>query len=83
MWADLDGYAVAHNMGYLQELPLDRFTNFVWHMLTRNSESREVETLRAKLWQPPKGEIVTDARSPWSSKNEGESFSAFKRGMGG
>ena len=82
-WAELDGYAVAHSMGYLQELPLSRFANFVWYMLTHNSEEKEVEKLRAKLWQPEPGQVVTDPRSPWSAENEAASLSAFKRGMGG
>jgi len=70
-------------MGYLQELPLERFCNFVWYIFTKDAEKRDVDKLRARLWQPPKGTVVTDERSPWAAKNEKDSLSAFKRGIGG
>lgn len=82
-WAELDGYAVAHGLGYLQELPLDRFFNFVWHMFTRNADAKDLAQLKARLWKPDPGQVVTDPRSPWYSKNEGKSLSDFKRGLGG
>lgn len=81
-WAELDGYAVAHGIGYLQELPLDRFANFVWYMLTKEREPRDVEKIRAQLWQPKVGEVVTDPRSPWYSGSESNSLSALKRSLG-
>jgi len=74
---------VAHGLGYLQELPVDRFADFVWFMLNRNREKRDVAVLRAKLWQPAVGEVVSDPRSPWSRENEAGSLAAFKRGLGG
>lgn len=78
-WADLDGYAVGHGMPDLYTLPLERFSNWVWWMLTRNSNEAEKQKIRAKLWQPPadhKGPI--DARSPWSAENEMKAFAALK-----
>lgn len=83
IWADLDGYAVAHTMGYLQDLPVSRFANFVWYMLIKDADEQDREKLRARLWQPEKGTVVTDPRSPWSSENERAAFGALKRGMGG
>lgn len=80
-WAELDGYAVAHGMGYLQDLPLDRFTNFVWWRLTENRDDKDIEALKAKLWQPALGQVVDDPRSPWSQANERKSLQAFKRGV--
>lgn len=82
-WAELDGYAVAHGMGFLQDLPLNRFVNFVWYILTKDASEQDRERLRARLWQPPKGLVVNDPRSPWSAGNESGALSAFKRGMGG
>jgi len=82
-WADLDGYAAAHGLSPLQDFPIDRFCNFVWYMFTKEAEQREVDKLRAKLWQPLPGTVVTDPRSPWFSKNESNAFSALKRSMGG
>lgn len=81
-WADFDGYAVAHGMPDLRELPLDRFCSFVWHMLSRNADEQGVAKLRAKLWQPPKGEVITDTASPWHPDNEKAAFNSLKAGLG-
>lgn len=81
-WPTLDGYAAAHGMPSLFDLPLDRFLNFVWWMATRNSSATDIEKLRARLWRPPKGQAVTDSRSPWSPQNEQKGFSALKTGLG-
>ena len=74
----MDGFAVAHGMPDLRVLPLERFSNFVWYMLTRNARSEaEVGKMKAKLWQPPAGE-KPDPRSPWSPENEMRAFAALK-----
>ncbi|QGZ16722.1 hypothetical protein PBI_DEWDROP_75 [Microbacterium phage Dewdrop] len=79
-WADLDGYAVGHNMPNLRSLPLDRFCNWLWWMLTRNSNEQEREKTRAKLWRPPPSHVGDiDKRSPWSAENEMKAFSALKQ----
>lgn len=81
-WADLDGYAVAHNMPSLRRLPLERFCNFVWYMFTRNAnDPAAVDKFRASLWMPPKGE-VPPPQSPWSAENESKAFGALKAGLG-
>lgn len=81
-WPTIDGYAAAHGMPPLVDLPLDRFLNFVWWMATRNSTATDIEKLRARLWRPPKGEAVTDSRSPWAPENEQKGFAALKMGLG-
>lgn len=71
-WGTLDGYAVAHGLPDLRELPLERFLNFVWYMMTRNSEPKEIERLKQTLWVPPKSERAKPIpkNSPWSAENE-------------
>lgn len=66
----------------LRELPLERFCNFVYWMATRNGSPTDVEKFRAKLWRPPKGEVVIDARSPWAPENEQKGFGALKMSLG-
>lgn len=78
-WDTLDGYAAAQNMPYLWDLTLDRFCNFVWYMMCRNADPKEVEKMRAKLWvPPPKSAAPIPANSPWSAENESRAFSAVK-----
>lgn len=78
-WDTLDGYAVAHGMGDLRELTLERFVSFVWYMLTRNSEKKDVDQLRAKLWVPPPRMTAPIPRnSPWSAEAETAAFRAVK-----
>lgn len=78
-WPDLDGYAVGHNMPPLDSLPLGRFCNWLWWMLTRNANEQEKEKIRAKLWRPPPAhEGPIDKRSPWSAENEMKSFASLK-----
>lgn len=84
-WDELDGYAVAHNMGYLQLLPLDRFLNFTWHMLTRNADKKERTKIDAKLWAPPpeeRGKPIS-AKSPWSAENELKAFAGLQAALTG
>ena len=78
-WEDLDGYAVGHGMPPLTSLPLDRFCNWVWWMLTREANESDRQKIRAKIWRPPPEENKPiDPRSPWSAENEMKAFSALK-----
>lgn len=72
---------MANGLPSLPSLPLDRFCNFVWHMVTKNASSENLEKFRAQLWRPPLGE-VPDARSPWSAENERGSFASLKAQLG-
>lgn len=81
-WPTVDGHAVAHGVPDLLDMPLDRFLNFVWHLLTRESSAPDIERLRGRLWRPPVGEAVTDTRSPWSPQNEQKGFASLKAGLG-
>lgn len=69
---------MAHGLDYLQEMPLDRFCNFIWWMLTKDGQESDRAKLKAKLWKPPVGVAVTDPRSPWSPENERAALSQFK-----
>lgn len=80
-WEAMDGYAVAHSMPDLRELKLGRLTNYVYWRITDGAEEESLEKFRAKLWQPPRGEIA-DPRSPWSSENEMSSFNAARAALG-
>ena len=80
-WMEFDGYAVAHGMPELGDLPLPRFEAFVWHLLIRNADAQGVAKMRAQLWMPPKGE-VPDERSPWSAKNESAAFGQLASALG-
>jgi len=83
-WETLDGYAVAHGMPDLRDLPLDRFCNFVWYMLTRNSEKKDVDQMRAKLWvPPPKSTAPIPKNSPWSAEAETAAFKAVRAQLTG
>jgi hypothetical protein len=78
-WETLDGYAVAHGMGDLRLLELDRFCNYVWYMLTRNAEKKDIDSMRAKLWvPPPKSAAPIPRNSPWSAEAETAAFKAVK-----
>jgi len=75
-WAFIDGYAVSRGID-LEKLRLDKFTNFVWWMSTRNAEQADVQKMRSKLWMPPKGEAPAP-QSPWAADNETAAFKALK-----
>ena len=78
-WDTLDGYAAAHGMPDLLELTLDRFCNFTWYMLTRYSEQKDIDQLKAKIWvPPPHATVPIPASSPWSAENETSAFAAVK-----
>lgn len=77
-WEELDGFALAHQMPPLAELPLDRFCNFVYWRITDGAEAPELAKFRAQLWMPPRG-VEPDKRSPWSPDNELAALQAFKK----
>jgi hypothetical protein len=80
-WADVDGYAVAHGLPPLGDLPQGRFMSFMWWYLTRNASSQtDVEKFRTRLWRPPPG-VVPTGPNPWSPENEQSAFAAFKAGL--
>jgi hypothetical protein len=84
-WEDFDGYAVAHNMPPLTDMPLDRLVNWVWWRMCENRNEQDILKLRAQIWMPPpeaEPEAVDDTRSPWNPKNEMDAFSAFKSQLG-
>ena len=80
-WEELDGYAVAHGMPDLRELPLGRLCNYVYWRITQNADEKGLQRLRAQLWMPPKG-VAPDARSPWSAQNETAGFEALQAQVG-
>ena len=76
----LDGFAVSRNMPPLGELPLGRFCAFVWWFFTKDSEQKEIDKFRSRLWIPPVGEV---AQGPWSADAESKAFSAFSSSVKG
>lgn len=78
----MDGHAVGNGLGDLKELPLGRFTNFIWWLWTHRGDEKDRAKFRARLWLPPKGQEVTDARSPWSPEAEGKAFAGLKASLG-
>lgn len=82
-WEWVDGYAAGHNMGALEELPIDRFCNFMWWWATRNMEDeQDVEKLRGDLWQPPPNYDKPITKGPWSPEEETSAFAALKTALG-
>jgi hypothetical protein len=84
-WDEFDGYAVAHNMPPLEELPLARFCSFVWWRLVEGRDSKDIAKIKADLWRPPpeaKLEDKLDKRSPWSPENENKALGALKAQLG-
>ncbi|AWY05285.1 hypothetical protein QDA01_gp75 [Microbacterium phage Cinna] len=61
---------------------MERFCNFVWWLWTRNGDEKDKAKFKARLWQPPKGQAVTDRRSPWSPENESKAFGALQSALG-
>lgn len=78
----MDGHAVGHGLGDLRDLPLDRFCNFIWWLFTHRGSESDKNKFRARLWMPPKGQVVTDPRSPWAPENESKAFASLKAGVG-
>lgn len=68
-------------MPNLRDLPLDRFTNFVWWWTTRNStDEAALARFKATLWRPPPG--ITVSEGPWSPAEEAKGFAALKAQLG-
>ena len=62
-------------------MPLDRFCNLVWYWSTKDMrEQKDIEALRQRIWQPPKG--VEATKGPWSREEEMASFAAVMRATG-
>lgn len=78
-WDDIDGFAVAHMSTSLESLPVGRFARFVWWWATQNSEGKEKEKFKARLWRPPKGE---EGKGPWAPSEENRAFSDVKQSLG-
>lgn len=57
------------------DLPEDRLLNLVYFLATDGAEPVEVAKWEAKLWLPPKGEVVT--QGPWSAEAETQAFKSF------
>ncbi len=79
-WKDLDGYAVAHSMGRLMEMPISRFTNFVWWWATNGADQQGREKFERRLYMPPKG--VAPTTGPWTAEAESGAFSALRQSLG-
>jgi len=87
-WATIDGYAVGHAMKDIRTLPLERFCNFIWYLVTKNANEQEQTKARAQLWRPPPVPAGTVAppipkQSPWSAESETSAFAALKAGLTG
>lgn len=78
-WDTLGGEAVARNLPNLARMDLMRMTQFVWWRLTKDQDHNEMEKLKARLWQPPPGEV---GQGPWSPEAETSAFSALKSALG-
>jgi hypothetical protein len=67
-WYFFDGYAVAHGLGELGELELDRFVNLIRYLSTRNMNEDQLRTYELKLFRPPRRN--GPAVGPWSPAAE-------------
>lgn len=78
---DVDGLAVSLGLADLRTLPLGRFVNFIWWMITRNLQTEaDIEKIRAKVWMPPAG--VEPVEGPWSAAAEMNAFASLKASLG-
>lgn len=77
-WAFVDGMAMGTGMGDLEDYPLGRVANFAWWLLTKEKDAKEIDKLKARIWQPPRGHVEIETASPWSAENEMKAFSAIK-----
>jgi hypothetical protein len=82
-WPELDGFAVAHGIQDPRTLPLDRFCNLVWYLISKGEDATGIAKARAKLWRPPPQAEVIPARSPWSAESESAGFASLKAGLTG
>lgn len=81
-WQAFDGFAASQGLPDLEEMSPARFCNLVWWWLIRNvADPIDVDKVRARLWQPPKG-VVPTPESPWSAENESKGFAALKASLG-
>lgn len=73
-------------MGYLEDMPLERFFSYVWYRLMENRDEQEVAKLRAQIWRPPPdldiAEATKDKRSPWNPENENKALGALMSQLG-
>lgn len=61
-----------------QDLPVDRFCHLVWYFMTKDAEKQsDVDTLRAKMWQPPDPSVEV-LEGPWSAAGQMAAFAALK-----
>lgn len=73
-WVSFDGWAVEKlSGGDPLDLPMDRFSNFVYHWLTRHAAEDEIRKFDNRLWRPPAGERPAPG-SPWSPERETSAF---------
>jgi len=81
-WAEIDGFAASQNMPPLEEMQVDRFTNFVWWWATRNiSDQAALLKFKADIWRPlPGQEAAPD--SPWHPANETKALESFRSALG-
>lgn len=80
-WETLDGLALSQGLPDLRTLPLGRVCNFVYYFLTKDGDEQGIAKFRAKLWQPPVGE-VPDERSPWNAANENSALAGLAASLG-
>lgn len=75
----IDGWAVAHNMPDLEDIPLRRLCNFIWWFVTRNAEKQaDVDKFERRLWMPPPGEV---GMGPWAAEAEQAGLLSLKKGL--
>lgn len=81
-WSELTGWSLSRGITEpLTDLPLSRFEALVWWFVIKDAEPDDVERIRARLWQPPKG--VAPKTGPWSAEAEMAAFSAVKAKLEG
>lgn len=79
----MDGEAVMRGIDPLK-LPIDRFCNWVWHMLARNRNEKQMNELRMEVYRPLPGQDPDDVtEGPWSDDEMGAAFMELQRQMGG
>lgn len=64
------------------ELPLDRFLNWAWRMLTRNMDEKKLAQFKMDLYRPIPGITPSEVTGPWSDDAMAESFMALAGQLG-
>lgn len=64
------------------ELPLDRFLNWAWRMLTRNMDEKRLAQFNMDLHRPIPGITPSETIGPWSDDAMAESFMALAGQLG-